>query len=134
MKRLKHKGFAHLELLAFLIIIVVIGGVGRVVYNHSKHKSNSSGSVKQAATSVPTYEGVQLGLGYTGVPFGSNFWGQPLPASTPVNPNSSTYDNEIVQALASSVPASKECYLSTTNAPPIYVVPANQPKVAVTRQ
>jgi len=83
---------------------------------------------------VPVVNGVQLALGRTGVPFGSNFWGQPLPGSTPANPNSATYVNEIVQALANSVPVSRECYLSTTNAPPIYVVPANQPHVQVTRQ
>jgi hypothetical protein len=85
-------------------------------------------------TNAPSLDGVQLGLGYNGVPFGSDFWGQPLPANTPLNPNSSTYVREIVHALANSVPVSRECYLSTVGAPPIYVVPENQPRVPVTRQ
>lgn len=85
-------------------------------------------------TNVPSLNGVGLGLGHTGVPFGHKFWGKPLPNNTPINANSATYDNEIVQALSQSVPVSRECYLATVNAPPIYVVPRNQRRVQVTRQ
>jgi hypothetical protein len=82
----------------------------------------------------PSLDGVQLGLGHPGVPFGGNFWGQPLARTTPVNPNSAIYVTEIVQALADSAPVSRECYLSTVGSPPIYVVPGNQHRVQVSRQ
>ena len=85
-------------------------------------------------THAPRLGGVRLGLGHTGVPFGRHFWGKQLIGKTPVNRNSTTYVSEIVQALANSAPVSRECYLSTTGAPPIYVVPANQHRVQVTRQ
>jgi hypothetical protein len=85
-------------------------------------------------TNPPTLHGVRLGLGYTGVPFGRTFWGKVLPNTTPSNPNSATYVREIVQALSNSVPVSRKCFLETVGAPPIYVVPAKQPRVQVTRQ
>ncbi len=93
----------------------------------------TSGQTAQAISTgnQPHLGSVSLGLGYTGTPFGSSFWGQALPASTPINPNSAIYDQKIVGALNSSGPASKECYLETTGAPPIYVVPASQPNVTV---
>lgn len=90
--------------------------------------------ISRGSDHAPSLDGVQLGLGHPGVPFGPSFWGQPLPGVTPVNPNSSIYVNELVQALADSAPVSRQCYLSTVGAPPIYVVPRNQHRVQVSRQ
>lgn len=80
---------------------------------------------------VPHLGSVALALGYTGTPFGESFWGQRLPASTPVNPNSATYVHEIEMDLANGPHASREGFLATISSPPLYVVPANQPYVHV---
>jgi len=95
--------------------------------------SGGSGSSPRAGR-APSLGSVGFALGHAGTPFGENFWGQALPSSTPINPNSATYVNEIDQALADSSPVSRDCFLSTTGAPPLYVVPGNQPRVQVTRQ
>src|SRR5579884_1201248 len=94
----------------------------------------SSPSALAVSTSPPTFGGVKLGLGYTGTPFGPNFWGQALPSNTPLNPNSATYVNTILSSLAQAAktsPCTANGYLETTGAPPIYVVPANYPTVPV---
>lgn len=88
-----------------------------------------------SAADPPKHDGVALGLTHPGVPFGNDFWGRRLPSGTPTNRNSARYVNEIVQALANTPdPVSRDCYLSTVNSPPIYVVPRNQPHVQVTRE
>ncbi len=83
-------------------------------------------------TQTPSCLGsVALGLGYAGTPFGPSFWGQPLPTSTPLNTNSATYVNEILNDLRTGPHVSSEGYLATKGDPPLYVVPANQPRVPV---
>jgi hypothetical protein len=74
---------------------------------------------------------VALGLGRPGTPFGKNFWGQPLPKSTPINPNSAMYVHEIEMDLQNGPPVSREGFLETIQSPPLYVVPSNQPYVHV---
>ena len=80
---------------------------------------------------VPHLGPVALALGYTSTPFGANFWGRPLPPSTPINRNSATYVSEIEQDLADGPPISREGFLETIASPPLYVVGANQPYVHV---
>lgn len=91
----------------------------------------SRGGVGASRGGVPHLGSVALALGYSGTPFGESFWGQRLPASTPINPNSATYVDEIEMDLANGPHASREGFLPTISSPPLYVVPANQPYVHV---
>ncbi len=92
-----------------------------------------TGSLGRLDNILPPCQGaVSLGLGYTGTPFGSNFWGQQLPATPGVNPNSNAYVSAITGAITTfGSQANRNGYLQTISAPPVYVVPADQPKVTV---
>lgn len=125
---------------ALLAAALVAGGVALLVSAPRRGTGGhtvpprSTASPPPRATSVggiPHLGSVALGLGHSGTPFGKNFWGQPLPASTPVNPNSATYVHEIQADLADGPPVSRKGYLETIGGPPLYVVRANQPEVHV---
>jgi fibronectin type 3 domain-containing protein len=78
---------------------------------------------------------VALSLPISGTPFAANsFWNTPLPSSTPTNPNNGAYDNDIAYDLCNYF-ATNGCNSGGLNfdkfSIPLYVVPANQPHVAV---
>jgi hypothetical protein len=73
---------------------------------------------------------VTLALCNTGTPFSAtSFWNTPVPTDPPLNPNSSAYVSTITNQLASGSPDGN---LNTARySSPIYIVPANQPRVPV---
>jgi chitodextrinase len=118
-------------------------------YNVSAYDKAGNGSDATATLALkpssgpPTDGSVQLSLPTSGTPFAaSSFWNTPLAASTPVNPNSQAYDSDIAADLclhpvqsASTNPCEVPNYgsLNTTQySAPLYIVPANQPRVTVT--
>ena len=91
-------------------------------------------TVGRSRTTPNGYPDARVGRAGTrllGTPFGPDFWGHALPATTPVNPNSAAYVQAILTSLRDGPPASREGYLETVGAPPLYVVPASQPYVPV---
>ena len=74
---------------------------------------------------VPMDGNVALALSSPGTPFAaSSFWNTPIPANAPLNPNSAFYASSIID---------HSTLASATYSAPLYVVPANQPLVPVTR-
>jgi hypothetical protein len=111
-------------------------------------QSDSTASTGQRVVfgrAVPMDGAVALALAAPGTPFAaSSFWNTPLPASTPANPNNAAYVNEITNQLCYATflttPTTGTCTksnvasLNSSNwSAPLYVVPANQPLVPVTR-
>jgi hypothetical protein len=89
--------------------------------------------------------GVGLALGRPGTPFAAtSVWNIPLPINTPVNPNNTDYLNVIAENNCGKPTAVPETPVTCTPSPysdilnitafsaPLYVVPADQPKVSVT--
>jgi hypothetical protein len=105
----------------------------------------SKGSSVVFQQSVPMDGTVALGLSCPGTPFtASSFWNTPLPASTPVNTNNAAYLNVIAYDIcyAAPVTSAPPPTCSTTYhggintasySAPLYVVPASQPLLSVTR-
>jgi hypothetical protein len=107
----------------------------------------SYGNCVQFCPPIPMDGTVSLALCDPGTPFAaSSFWNTPLPANTPVNPNNADYLNAIAYNLCfdtTAVPSTPPpaCptstyygYLNSSGASaPLYVVPADQPLVPVTR-
>jgi hypothetical protein len=125
---------------AFLAGALVAGGVVLFVSRQRSAPRRKSVAAARASRTDPKtipighvahFGPIALGLGHTGTPFGKNFWGRPLPASTPLNPNSAMYVREIETDLADGPHVSREGYLQTDGSPPLYVVPAHQPYVHV---
>jgi hypothetical protein len=95
--------------------------------------------------SVPMDGTVSLGLSCPGTPFAaSSFWNTPLPATTPINPDNAAYQSDIAYDVcntnlpspAVTPPCTAPNYgalITSTYSAPLYVVPADQPLVSVTR-
>jgi hypothetical protein len=96
-------------------------------------------------TTAPVEGIVALALSEAGTPFAStSVWNTPLPADTPVNSNNADYLNVIKDNDCGERTAVPERPVSCTPSPssdvpniatfsaPLYVVPADQPKVSVT--
>jgi chitodextrinase len=121
-------------------LLIVAGGIA--LFAASPGSTPSTGG--------PMDGNVALSLPISGTPFAaSSFWNTPLSASTPANPNTAAYVNEITNqvcygstAFAITPPniTTTPCTTSNISAlninnwtAPLYVVPANQPLVPVTR-
>jgi hypothetical protein len=107
--------------------------------------SPTTGSISPTGLSTPPTQGVALALSRPGTPFAStSVWNRPLPAHTPVNPNSADYRNVIEDDNCGEPTAVPETPVHCTPSPysdipnitsfsaPLYVVPADEPKVSVT--
>jgi hypothetical protein len=106
--------------------------------------TTSSNSSPTTGPSTPT-AGVALALSEPGTPFApTSIWNAQLPATTPVNRNNADYLNVIEDNNCDKATAVPETSVSCTPSPssdvltitsfsaPLYVVPADQPKVPVT--
>lgn len=111
----------------------------------SSNSSPTTSSIGSTGPSTPPTSGVALVLSRSGTPFASNsVWTTPLPADTPTNPNDADYLNVIKDDNCGEPAAVPEKPVSCTPSPssdipnittfsaPLYVVPADEPKVSVT--
>jgi hypothetical protein len=86
--------------------------------------------------SIPMDGSVALALSSPGTPFSpTSFWNTPLPDDTPVNPNNAAYSSDITYDLQNYYGTPEKPNNGALNtssySSPLYVVPADQPYVAV---
>jgi hypothetical protein len=107
----------------------------------------SDGNCVVFQQSIAMDNNVALGLSQPGTPYAaSSFWNTALPTNTPVNANNAEYLNSIAYNMcysATAIPSTPppacptSTYYGALNSSawsaPLYVVPANQPLVSVTR-
>jgi hypothetical protein len=121
------------------VLVLTLVALGSTACSAASPNSSSTGP------STPPTEGVALALSKPGTPFASNsIWNTPLPADTPVNPNDTDYRNVIEDDNCGEPTAVPETPVRCTPSPssdipnittfsaPLYVVPADEPKVSVT--
>lgn len=109
----------------------------------------SNGNAAVFSQPIPMDGAVALGLSCPGTPFAaSSFWNTPIPADAPINVNSAAYIADINTDLCDYYPIEEgtpsepgyPCVIpsygglsSSSYSGPLYVVPADQPDVSVTR-
>ncbi len=109
------------------------------------HAASVQTSVANTTPSVPMDGNVALAWDEPGTPFDStSVWNTPLPTDTPANPNNSDYLNAIEDNACGETTATPETTPSCTPninnqvlnitafSAPLYVVPANYPRVTLT--
>jgi hypothetical protein len=131
------------RLIVLVLTLVTLGATA--CSTTSSNSSSTTGSIHSTSPSTAPTPGVALALSEPGTPFAStSVWNTPLPDDTPVNPNNDDYldvikDNNCGQPTAvpeTPVSCTPSPYSDTLNitafSAPLYVVPADQPKVSVT--